>query len=378
MDASKFNYRFVACCFLTMIILSGCPVIGIFLAGMDVKRFIEFPPITGYVSHAPKSPVLFFTGLVLAAGLTVPVAFRLIKRIRHSAIPEPSGSFPPWGFLGLLLLLVFWAVSWGLTGHFKGIRMWAFTPLWIGFILFLNALDVWWTGSCLLLRRPVSFLGLFPLSSIFWWYFEFLNRFVQNWYYVGVSQVGAATYALRASLAFSTVLPAVMSVNELLKPARIIEEAFDFTGAGMARPLKVAAFAMLLLTSAALILLCKYPDYLFPFVWISPLCVICAVRALLGLPNLMTLWAMGKFGPLSRLSASGLICGFFWEMWNYLSYPKWVYSIPFVSQCKVFEMPILGYFGYLPFGLECGAVSALIIPLWEICGVNGGDSAGKM
>jgi hypothetical protein len=48
-----------------------------------------------------------------------------------------------------------------------------------------------------------------------------------------------------------------------------------------------------------------------------------------------------------------VICGFFWEMWNLHSLAKWVYSIPYVHVGKVFEMPILGYAGYLPFGLEC-------------------------
>jgi hypothetical protein len=50
---------------------------------------------------------------------------------------------------------------------------------------------------------------------------------------------------------------------------------------------------------------------------------------------------------------SALVCGFFWEMWNYGSLVKWVYGIPFVDRFHLFEMPVLGYSGYLPFGLEC-------------------------
>jgi len=45
--------------------------------------------------------------------------------------------------------------------------------------------------------------------------------------------------------------------------------------------------------------------------------------------------------------------GFFWEFWNYLSpFVKWKYNVPYVGFLKIFEMPILGYFGYLPFALE--------------------------
>ena len=52
------------------------------------------------------------------------------------------------------------------------------------------------------------------------------------------------------------------------------------------------------------------------------------------------------------LAAGALICGWFWEMWNYWAFPKWQYTIPFVDFAHVFEMPLLGFGGYLPFGLE--------------------------
>ena len=38
----------------------------------------------------------------------------------------------------------------------------------------------------------------------------------------------------------------------------------------------------------------------------------------------------------------------------------WIYTVPFVQRWHVFEMPVLGYLGYLPFGLECGLAAALI------------------
>jgi hypothetical protein len=53
---------------------------------------------------------------------------------------------------------------------------------------------------------------------------------------------------------------------------------------------------------------------------------------------------------------AAVICGFFWEMWNSFSLAQWRYSIPFVHRFEIFAMPLLGYAGYLPFGLECAAV----------------------
>jgi hypothetical protein len=42
-----------------------------------------------------------------------------------------------------------------------------------------------------------------------------------------------------------------------------------------------------------------------------------------------------------------------WEFWNYWSGAKWVYAIPFFNFWKVFEMPLLGYLGFMPFALQC-------------------------
>ena len=35
---------------------------------------------------------------------------------------------------------------------------------------------------------------LFLVSACFWWYFEYLNRFVQNWYYVDVDNLSRLQY----------------------------------------------------------------------------------------------------------------------------------------------------------------------------------------
>jgi len=62
---------------------------------------------------------------------------------------------------------------------------------------------------------------------------------------------------------------------------------------------------------------------------------------------------------------AALLCGCFWEMWNYYSLAKWEYSVPFVHRFKIFEMPILGYAGYIPFGLECAAIGNILENLFS-------------
>src|SRR5205823_6666876 len=55
------------------------------------------------------------------------------------------------------------------------------------------------------------------------------------------------------------------------------------------------------------------------------------------------------------LLIAGLICGLFWESCNYWAGSKWVYQIPYVGFAKLFEMPVLGFLGFLPFALEVHA-----------------------
>jgi hypothetical protein len=50
-------------------------------------------------------------------------------------------------------------------------------------------------------------------------------------------------------------------------------------------------------------------------------------------------------------------------MWNVHSLNKWIYSVPYVHRFLVFEMPLLGFAGYLPFGLECAALGGTVADL---------------
>jgi hypothetical protein len=72
----------------------------------------------------------------------------------------------------------------------------------------------------------------------------------------------------------------------------------------------------------------------------------------------------GDWRQVYSLWIGVLITGFFWEMWNYYSMPKWVYSVPGVDFLHIFEMPLLGYGGYMPFALELYAFYHLVVGLF--------------
>jgi hypothetical protein len=44
----------------------------------------------------------------------------------------------------------------------------------------------------------------------------------------------------------------------------------------------------------------------------------------------------------------------------FISHPKWIYHTPGAHFLHVFEMPLLGYGGYVPFALDLFAIKSLL------------------
>jgi len=262
--------------------------------------------------------------------------------------------WPLHGWAGLALITVFWPLNWGL----EGLRThWGFFPLWLGYCLTVDAMTLARTGSSLLSRSRRAYIGLFSASVPAWWLFELINERTRNWIYLDDGSIGPIEHALLASLAFSTVIPAVFGTAELvgsfnwvrhlaagprIAPTRGVVTGFFFGG-----------ITMLALTLA-------WPRYFYPFVWLSVFFILEPVNYRLGHRSLLEWTSKRDWRPVISLWIGTLICGFFWEFWNYWSFPKWIYDVPFVGFGHIFEMPVLGYGGYLPFALELFALYHLL------------------
>ena len=215
----------------------------------------------------------------------------------------------------------------------------------------------------MMIDRPRFFLILFPVSAFYWWFFEYLNRFVQNWYYVGIGDLQPWQYFIYATLPFSTVLPAVLGTYELLKTFPRLQCGLDkFVAIRVPYP-KIAASVILSVSCVGLTGIGIWPNYLFPLLWVSPLFIITSLQTLRGQENIFSIIRKGNWQQIYLLVLATLICGFFWEMWNIKSVAKWVYSVPFVDRFHVFEMPLLGYSGYIPFGLGCAVIADIMLPI---------------
>ena len=340
--------------------LLGLPLLGIVLAGYPVLRYLEFPPKTPYVIHAPFSWIAFMIYSLFITGMVLPLLIQAIKGIHRN----PNGSanqrrFPWWGWCGVLTGGMVWILAWTRFSWFAPFQPHTFAPLWGSYILVINALRYRKTGHCMMLDRPGFFLLLFPISAAFWWFFEYLNRFVQNWQYTGVHYPPWEYFGL-ASLSFATVLPAVLGTREWIFSAAWIEKGFaKFLFLKCAYP-KALAGAFLIISASGLTGIGVWPDYLFPLLWISPLIIIVSVQVLLDETHIFADILQGDWRFLISAALAALVCGWFWEMWNYYSLAKWEYSVPFVNRFRFFEMPVLGFAGYLPFGLECAIIGKLL------------------
>lgn len=259
-------------------------------------------------------------------------------------------SVPIHGWIGLLLVGVFWWLNWTLPG---ARTHWAFTPLWVGYCLFVDGLVYLRTGTSLLTRSWKAYLGLFGVSIFGWWMFEFFNWRLQNWTYLGREIFTGFEFSILASFSFSTVIPAVFETAELVGSFSWLKRKKR----GLRIPKnRQTTLGFFVLGWLMLVLMLALPRYFFPFMWLSVFFILEPVNVWLSNRTLAEYVHRGDWHPVISLWLGALVCGFFWEMWNFYSFPKWVYHIPYLDFAHIFEMPLLGYGGYLPFAMELFAL----------------------
>jgi len=341
--------------------LLGLPLAGVLVAQAPLSRYFEFPPRTLYIEHAHFSWIAFMAYSLFILAAVSPFLLHALRNRSHVHLKTvPAKAFPWWGWCGVLLGLVSWILAWNRLPWFTNWQAHTFTPLWIAYIMTVNGLTVRRTGTCLLLRRPLSFLLLFPVSAGFWWFFEYLNRFVQNWSYTGVN-FAPAEYFLFATLSFSTVLPAITGTREWLLSYSWWSRAYQhFFPVWISSP-RLFAAAVLTASGTGLFLLGVDPYHLYALLWISPLLILVSLQTLFKETHIFSPLRDGDWRFVLASAFAALLCGVFWEMWNFYSLAKWVYHVPFVQRFHIFEMPLLGYAGYLPFGLECNVVAEMVL-----------------
>jgi len=268
---------------------------------------------------------------------------------------KASGHWPLHGWVGLALVASMWPANWFLPGLRTQIL---FAPLWLGYTLSVDAVVLLRRGSSLWSRSRREFLLLFALSTPAWWLFELIDQRTRNWRYLGRSQFTNTQYFFLATICFATVIPAVFETAELVAGWRWVRELS--TGWRMRATRRNQA--ILFLTGAIMLtLLLLWPRWFYPFTWLSLVFLFEPLAAWRTGGSLLDRLARGDWRQVLALALGALICGFFWELWNFHSYPRWVYDIPGLNHFHLFAMPAPGYLGYLPFGLELYLIAEILL-----------------
>lgn len=260
-------------------------------------------------------------------------------------------AFRKYGLIGILMILF---VEINFILKIQPFAGWYFPIVWLGYILVIDAMVYRIKKRSLISNNFKEFALMFVISAVFWWIFEFINFRLGNWSYVseGVSTTLSRGVWL-ATFSFATVVPAMVETMHLLESIR------KFSHIHLHKHLKITknflywmVFGGILSFTFVFII----PEFAFPLVWLAFFLLLDPLNYVHGVPSIIGHLKKGNWRFVVLLGFAGLICGFFWEFWNYWAIIKWHYSVPYVGFLKIFEMPVLGYLGYPPFALELYAM----------------------
>jgi hypothetical protein len=268
--------------------------------------------------------------------------------LRYFTRPK-QGEFRPWGWAGLLMLLLFEVL---LVFRVGWVSLY-FTPLgWTAYLLLADAAVCSLKGSSRLFDSTRDFFLLALASIPLWLIFEAYNLRMQDWTYVGLP----ANPVLRNfgyAWSFATIWPAIFETADLLQALGLFS-----------RPIRPhAPFSRTYRTTLVLVgtLFLTMPvlaplgigQYLFAPVWVGFVLLLDPLNYAWGGRSLLRDWEMGNSSLFWNFMAAGLVCGVFWEFWNYWAGARWLYIFPILQGWKIFEMPLPGFLGFPAFAVEC-------------------------
>ena len=239
-----------------------------------------------------------------------------------------------------------------------------FTPIvWTGYILFVDALVYALKGRSLLMTDRLELVVVSVVSIGAWWLCEFYNapRFwnsdLELWWHYHNLEPNLMLRRAGYDWAFATIFPLLLITAELFTLT-----VFKRSNAGVRLRLsKPILIGFIGLGVVGVIWPLIYPSaWLAPVIWLSFIFFVDPVNALRGWPSIAGDLSRGDWRRLWSLLAAGLVCGFLWEFFNYWAIAKWTYTVPYLGNVKIFEMPVLGFLGFPPFAVECWVIYILV------------------
>lgn len=259
---------------------------------------------------------------------------------------------PIHGILGFLVLILSEFL------HLKKVEpfySWFYCFAWWSYILFIDAIIYRLKSNSLFINRRKEFFLMIPWSVFIWLIFEAANLCLENWYYIHLPNFTIERW-LGYAIAYGTVLPGIFVTMELLETLGLFKtSSIKKTVISQGGQQVLVALGTLFLIASALI-----PHYFFPLVWVGFIFLLEPFIYRSGGRSFLKDLEEGSPRKMYLFLIAGLICGFLWEFWNFWTRSKWVYTVPFFEEMRVFEMPLLGFLGFPPFAVQAYVMYNLI------------------
>ncbi len=266
---------------------------------------------------------------------------------------QTSFDLKPHGIIGIILI-IFGEASLILKNWFiiaGYISIWTTPICWWGYIMLIDSIIYCFKKDSMIVNHKSRFINMLMLSNLFWVIFEVYNFYLKNWKYTGLPR-NLFISGFTLLIAYATILPGLFFTAELL-------EIFGIFDNVKIPRIKIGNKAVYISITAGLCflifpLLIKqyYARYLFAFVWMGFLFLLEPINYASGADSFLRDLENGQLQRILIYLTAGYICGFLWEFWNFWAGAKWIYTIPFTSNLRIFEMPIAGFLGFGPFALE--------------------------
>ncbi|MBK6785859.1 MAG: hypothetical protein IPG79_20510 [Saprospiraceae bacterium] len=358
---------------LTFAAIIFLPLIGSYIhhSGVFPDGFFDYPML----EPKPKAPFSWPIFIFIALGgfgvlffYLFPQWFGFKKPEKQPVVHVKKVGFPLWFWIGLLAYGTSVILLWGKFHEPVLFLHWSDFPLFWGLVLLIDG----WTyvrngGKSMMSERPQEIVGIGVSSAMGWMLFEYLNFFVDdNWYYPYGDIIGSEQFLLYAIIISTGLIPLSFVFYELFNTFSFFKNRFT-QGPKFVLPESIKNI-LLVVCLVGLFASGLYPDALFFSLWLAPGILIGVVLDKIGIWTPVRSIGKGNWQPVAVFGLTYLAAGLCLECENYFSASRsgddvtftmapafWRYNLPYVNEFHLFEMPILGFLGYIPFSLYCWA-----------------------
>jgi len=239
-------------------------------------------------------------------------------------------------------------------------KAWFYCFAWWSFLLIMDSVNVRSRGTSPLCESGSRFLSAAFLSVPVWLVFELFNLRLKNWSYHGLPPSLPERW-LGFFVAFATVIPAVWELAVFFQGFFKDRKELRFRPA--IGPFWLRFSFVTGVVSLALSL--AWPHLFFPFVWLGFIFLLEPVNFRRHAPSIMADLENRRGSRFASWALAGLAAGLVWESLNFWAGSHWEYTLPRLNFWKIFQMPVLGYGGFIPFGLEVFAAYALLDSFYQ-------------